>query len=281
MLDIETVVSSLSVAFVALGLALSFRATGTFLLEHAVAALIISFVVLISLRGGRSGVSIPTLAAVAIISLLVGECLYHLYYSWRSVRGGESSSLVTSYAVMNTLALLAERVTQGRSIQTRLELSGVALISCLALSLLIIWWMLRRSRLEAQVKLARDARGLLQSFGVSPRKVIFYTKLVSVALLTFGALGYLLTKENFSISRLELLLIPSFAVVLATVELSVLRITIFSAAIVICEYSMIYFLGNSVLVKVYQSGLFLVMVALPTLRTEKKSGIQTTILLTD
>jgi hypothetical protein len=227
-----------AIAIIATALAFISRATGVFILEAAVFGTASA----LALAGAvsRQSPAAPQLSwflLSALLSLGLSVALINFYRHCRRARGGDSTALMMSFALMNTLALTITSVTDGKSVNIDSEAFGsplrVAIVGWAVMGLICV--LMRGRRFLAMIKLARDNDSLLSTFGISASIVRLIVTLTSCSLLALGVAVYVFRQENFSTSKADVYVIPAFAVAICQSRLKVVLIGSLSIILVFLE----------------------------------------------
>jgi hypothetical protein len=261
---------AISVSVVSIALAIVLRAFGVIPLERLVFSLGLSLALLAAIKRNVNLGTYWPLIAVSLVALLLGALLLPFYRYCRKAKGGDAMALVMSFALMNMLAIFANQSIQGRSIPTRLSGSQTLAGAGFLIIVLSVRFFLEESRLETGLKLYCDASAFLRNFVRPLPIVLLRVEILSTLLAFIGVLGFLVSKENFSMQRLHLLLIPSFAACLASRTLKIEPIVLTALSVILVSYAIVYLFGNSILVQAYQAALFIVVVLLQLVIEETK-----------
>ncbi len=258
----EYLLPTVGIALVAAGFSIMIRATGILPLERVVFA--------VGLVVAQAEISRPDSAADwvrplllwSLLALVVGFLLVGPYRGFRLARGGETTALVMSFALMNGLLVFAQRSSGGRSVPTRVSTLAVLLVLASVAVFVGSGSFLRWSGAGAAVRLARDCGDYLSSFGVSPRRVWLRTDVLSILLMCLGFATFAASQDNFSMGRFEKVLIPAFGIALASRTLNFFSILTLSLVMVISQKALFQLFGNAVLDRAYQSGVFVLVILL-------------------
>ena len=197
-----------AIALVAIALALLLRSTGVVVLEATVFGTAIALAVVTGLsHQSRAAPEGRWFIASAVIALILTISLLAFYRLCRAARGGDATTLMMSFALMNALALVMTNLTDGKSVNVGSDLLGnpivVATIGWVIIFSLYI--ASRRGPGFAALKLARENDALLVTFGLSGQKIRMSITLIACALLAIGSMLFVIGQENFAANRYELL----------------------------------------------------------------------------
>ena len=252
-----------AIAIIAIALALFLRATGVVILEATIFGTALALAVVTGIS--RQSAAAPRggwFLLSAILALLLTVSLLAFYRVCRSARGGDATTLMMSFALMNVLALTMSKLTDGKSVNVGADFLGNPLgVSLLGWGVILAFHIAsRRGSSLSAVKLARDNDALLTTFGLSGNRIRITTTLLACVFLALGSLLFIIEQENFSASKYELYLIPAFSVAISRKRLNALSIGATSLGLVVTE-RLLEFFGPPLLQRVYQS-IILVVLAL-------------------
>jgi hypothetical protein len=248
-----------AVALISIGLGIILRSTGVFVLETTIFGTAAALGLVTALFH-QSSAAPPGewFVASALIALALSVSLLFFYRLCRSARGGEATTMMMSFALMNALARTMTALTDGKSVN--IGLNDPIMLALLGWGVILtLYWLSRKNddKLVA-LKLARDNDTLLANFGLSGPKIRFITILGGSGLLAFGAVLYILQQENFAANKFEVYLIPAFAVAISRQRLDTFSMASMALCLVIVE-KLLESWGALVLLRAYQS---MILVAL-------------------
>ena len=184
------------------------------------------------------------------------------------LKRGEATTLVMSFALMTCLSLIANRLTEGKSIAVGDAVLGNALITALVgwATVIVIWRLSLTPEVQARIKLSRDNDPLLTTFGISGRKVRLLTLIGSCVLLSAGTFLYIAQQDYFAASNYSSYIIPVFAVAISQSSPNVWRISLVSLLLTGIErYLRIW--GEPTLIRAYQGGILVALIIIAPLLT--------------
>ena len=217
--------SSLSIELVALGLSELSRCIGVVPLETLPGGIGFSLVLL---SMGRTN-SAATLSGSDLAPFVIGFTvilflLHPLYVVWRRRMGGESISLMISFAIMTCWIQCMSIRTESKSISPEfpnslrahqdLYIKIFVILTSIALLSLICHLIRLDGRLAALQLSMSDSR-LLTTFGVSSLACQRIVLAISIFLITIGSLLYICLQQNFSFQNSYDIIVPAFAVSLS------------------------------------------------------------------
>ena len=274
---------SLSLALVALGLAALNRALGVVPLE--ILPLGIGFsLALLALGHGSSTATLTTssllpldLACTAALFLL-----HPLYVILRGRLGGESLTLMISFAMMTCWGQLMSTASESKSVHPRLPewLSGhqslglkLTVIVVSIFTMVCAQFLLKFHGNLAALQLSMGDARLLTSFGITSRACQRIVLLGAMLLVTLGSLLYISLQENFSFQNSYDIVVPAFAISLAQQRIRLSSIAAVSVLLLAGIEWLTRLSASSTMREAYQGVLFGAVVLISLLwRLARKSG---------
>lgn len=216
---------SLSLALVALGLTALNRALGVVPLEILPLGIGLSLA-LLALKHGPSNATLTTSSVLPLDLLGVATLfLFHpLYVILRRRLGGESLSLMISFAIMTCWGQLMSIASESKPIHPgipewlkdhqSLDLK-LAVIVVATVALIGAHFLLKMRGNMAALQLSMGDGRLLASFGVSSHICQQIVILGTIVVVTLGSLLYISLQQNFSFQNSYDIIVPAFAISLA------------------------------------------------------------------
>lgn len=265
---------SMSLALVALGLTALNRALGVVPLEILPIGIGFSLA-LLSFGHGSSTATLRTSSLMPLnLACTATLFLFHpLYVVLRGRLGGQSLTLMISFAMMTCWGQLMSIASESKSIHPRLPeclsdhqslglkltVIGISLLTLVGTQSLLNF----RGSLAALQLSMGDAR-LLTSFGLSSRNCQRIVLLGAMLLVTLGSLFYICLQENFSLQNSYDIIVPAFAISLAQQRIRLSSIAAISVLLLAGIEWLTRISASSTVREGYQSILFgaVVLVAL-------------------
>jgi branched-subunit amino acid ABC-type transport system permease component len=223
--------SAFSISLVALGLSVVGRCLGVVPLEILPLGIGVSLAC-IALAGPKSPSTMSALDLLPLLCLCAAAlfCMHPLYMEWRKRLGGESITLMFSFAIMSCWNQAMSISTEAKSISlsfpdvleendSRMLKIAVLAVALAVLSVLVLTTR-RRGRVAA-LQLSLDDSNLLATFGISARRCQRLVIALSILLVTFGSALYICLQQNFSFQNSFDIIVPAFAISLSQIRLRV------------------------------------------------------------
>jgi hypothetical protein len=150
--------------------------------------------------------------------------LHPIYVLWRRRMGGESITLMISFAIMTCWIQCMSIRTESKSINPEfpdplrahqdLFIKGIVILASIAV-LVLVYYLIRLDGRLAAMQLSMSDSRLLTTFGVSSFTCQQIVLAISIFLITIGSLFYICLQQNFSFQSSYDIIVPAFAVSLS------------------------------------------------------------------
>jgi len=275
--------SALALSVVSLGLCATDRCIGVVPLEILPLGVGSSLGILSLLGTG----SPSTLSGRDILPLAIGCAvlvffLHPLYVEWRLRLGGESISLMFSFAVMTCWIQAMSISTDSKSInpiipefiRSNQSLNLKLIVIVVSLSVLFLAANLsRRHGALAALQLSLGDSRLLATFGLSSASCQRIVLAFSILLIAIGSMLYICLQQNFSIQNSYDIIVPAFAISLSQTRIRIPLIMTVSIILMTGIEYLTKVSAESTIREVHQASLFgLVVVIALVARLARLSG---------